>query len=183
MLAATTATALVACGSDDGTSDTSTDQASGTNSTSDDTGTSVDDFDLLSAGETLTSTGVVDSDAVYELTFDTVSTQNGQTCVDGVFTIVTPSREQFYKNTDRSTEEFMTELAHAGLPVDMAKVYTVTGDSVSTDSVKKTVTDDRDGDTLTQELCLDAGDADAVMIETDMEGDLDQDIDGWLIDL
>ena len=182
VLAATTAFALAACGSDD-TEDTSTDQAVETNPTSDDTGASVDDFDLLSAGETLTSTGVADSDAVYELTFDNVSEQDGQTCVDSIFNIVTPSREQIYKNTDRSTEEFQIELGHAGIPFGTAKVYPVTDDTVSADSVEATVDIDRDGDTLTQEVCFDAGDADAVMIESDMNGDLDQDIDGWRIDL
>lgn len=184
VLAATTATALVACGSDDVDDTTGTDQAAETNPASDDTGTPVDDLDLLSAGETLTSTGAGGGDAVYELTFDNVSDQDGQTCVDGIFSIITPSQEQFYKNADeRSTEEFRVELGLAGMPGGTAKVYTVTGDTVSADSVKNTVSGDRDGDTATQKLCFDAADADAAVIETDMDGNLDQDIDGWRIDL
>lgn len=187
-VAATTATALVACGSDDTenatpAADTAVEQPATEAAEPD--GDAINDLNLLAAGETLTSTGAQSGDEEYTLTFDNVRADGSSTCVDGIFDIVTPTRDAFFDD-GLSEEEVQQNEGIAGIPIDMAKLRTVTGDIVSTDDVETTMdrTSELTDPTQTFQVCFDAGGADAVVVETTMYGDLDPaDVDGWRIDL
>lgn len=180
VLTATTATALVACGSDD--SQTAT---PATETAEQPDGDPVSDLTLLSAGEMLTSTGAQSGDEEYTLTFDNMRADGSSTCVDGIFDIVTPTRDAFFDD-GLSEEEVQQNEGAAGIPIDMAKLRTVTGDIVPTNDVETTMdrTSELTDPTQTFQVCFDAGGADAVVIETTMYGDLDPaGTEGWLIEL
>ncbi|MGN0095941.1 MAG: hypothetical protein ACI38U_07755 [Corynebacterium sp.] len=188
-VAATTGIALVACSSDDTetatpAADTAVEQPA-TEAAGQPDGDPVDDLNLLAAGETLTSTGAQSGDEEYTLTFDNARQDGSNTCIDGIFDIVTPTRDAFFDD-GLSEEEVQQNEGLAGIPIDMAKLHTVTGDAVSTDDVETTMdrTSELTDPTQTFQVCFDAGGADAVVVETTMYGDLaPTNVDGWRIDL
>lgn len=195
VLAATTATALAACGGDDSENTSAPAADTVTQTTTAASGTPVDDMSLLSTGESLTSTGIGGDDAA-EFTFalDNLRDDNGLNCVDGVFEIVTPvgagdDWDAAEGIDDGTFFEQNLGLSGGGL-FDNTPVRPVSDGMVSGESLDTTLDSlPRDSDqdmSQTTELCFDPGDADAVVIEASLGvgDDLDPaDVDGWRIDL
>lgn len=182
VLAATTGLALVACGSNDDTSDTTTDQAIETNMASDDSGTSVDDLDLLTPGDTEEISAAGDGPGRYTLTVDNVTDQGSDVCADMVWTVENLDTEVDGGMTD---DYLIAELGMSGSP--SPEVHLVQGGSVADDATHAPADEDFDTDamTVTQHFCVDVADADAdgLVVEAGPDALASSDIDGWRIDL
>ena len=188
-VAATTATALVACGSDD--TETAT-PAADTGIQEPATETAADQLretDYLGDGDTLTATSE-STDGVYTLAV----TGSNAGCVDVAWGIDTPSSADAAQTLNDFAETAVDqalqwEYGTAGSPLTGMKFHLV-NDGVldETDAPAEEVDDgpmfDREAKTATRAFCLtDPVDAEAVVVDASMDGTPDSDSRGWLIEL
>lgn len=189
VLAATTATALVACGSDDTETATPADDTGVQEPSTETASEQINDADYLGDGDTLTTTSET-TDGVYNLTV----TGADPGCVEVTWGIDTPSSADAAQTLNDSAETAVDqalqwEYSTAGSPLSSVKLHVVNGGVLDeTDAPAEEVDDgpmfDREAKTATRTFCLtDPVDAEAVVVDASMDGAPDSAVDGWRIDL
>ncbi|MDN5682814.1 hypothetical protein [Corynebacterium glyciniphilum] len=179
-VAATTATALVACGSDD--AETATPAAdTGVQEPAAIEGGALDQSEWLSTGETVDIASAGDTDGQYTLTVDNVTEDGNGTCADMVFTVDQADSDMAF---NAAYDYLIDELGLAGAPAP--EVFTVQDDTVATNptSAPTDETFDTEALTVTYAFCVDDTEgADALAVEAGPDALAGADARGWLIDL
>lgn len=178
-VAATTATALVACGSDD--SETATPAAdTGVQEPAAVEGDALDPSEWLSPGETVDIASAGDTDGQYTLTVDNVTQDGTSTCADMIFTVEQANSDMSF---DATHDHLIDEWGLAGGPE--AETFLVQGGIVATDAASASVDRDYDTDamTVTDAFCVDDTEgADALAVEAGRDALAGTDSRGWLIE-
>lgn len=179
-VAATTATALVACGSDN-TENATPAADTGVQEPAAIEGGALDQSEWLSTGETVDIASAGDTDGQYTLTVDNVTQDGTSTCADMIFTVEQANSDMAF---NAAYDYLIDEWGLAGGPE--AETFLVQGDIVATDNTDASVDREYDTDamTVTDAFCVDNTEgADALTVEAGRDALAGSDSRGWLIEL